>query len=101
MTLLHSFLSIYSILAKMFYFYFLCLHVSKAFVFINFFSIYHLFNLNNVIYLPVIIWLHADLCVVCFLHFPRDPGPVSGAAEMSGSADGHEGPAAAGPAGFL
>lgn len=31
----------------------------------------------------------------------RDPGPASGAAEMFGPADRHEGPAAAGPSGFL
>lgn len=31
----------------------------------------------------------------------RDPGPAGGAAEMFGPADRHEGPAAAGPSGFL
>lgn len=31
----------------------------------------------------------------------RDPGPAGGAAEMFGPADRREGPAAAGPSGFL
>ena len=35
------------------------------------------------------------------LRLLRDPGPAGGAAEMSGPADRHEGPAAAGPPGLL
>lgn len=46
------------------------------------------------------LWLNPNLFVL-FLGVLRDPGPVGGAAEMSGPADRDEGPAAAGPPGLL
>lgn len=41
------------------------------------------------------------LILICVCVFLRNPGPVARAAEMSGPADGDEGPAAAGPPGLL
>lgn len=50
------------------------------------FSLFHLCLYHNNLY---------------FIFLCRDPGPAGGAAEMSRPADRDEGPAAAGPPGFL